>query len=268
MPEARNRGRASPRAAARRKVDGSTSPSPFPEERKWPKSKSWCCRVTTPRRDTVAAAMEVMRALKVGYRFRRVSAWRGVGARRDRQGGAGRDRPSDSTLFGSTNGRTNAIVYLRWGKQTYANLRPCRYMKGFRSPLAHPDGIDYVIVRENLEDLYLGLEGPLEAARAAASAQPHPARGTGYLGARHVRDQGDHRAQHAPDRAFRLQARAPAQEGGPSRQGHLHVEVQHAARERRPLPADRRRSRRRLSGSQVRAVYRRRLRPPDRAEFA
>ena len=82
---------------------------------------------------------------------------------------------SDSTLFGSTNGRTNAIVYLRWGKQTYANLRPCRFMPGSRSPLAHPEGIDYVIVRENLEDLYLGLEGPLEAARAAASAQPHSA---------------------------------------------------------------------------------------------
>jgi isocitrate/isopropylmalate dehydrogenase len=36
-------------------------------------------------------------------------------------------------------------------------------MSGFKSPLAKPEGIDYVIVRENLEDLYLGLEGPLEA---------------------------------------------------------------------------------------------------------
>src|ERR1700675_2808273 len=70
---------------------------------------------------------------------------------------------SDSTLFGSTSGKTTAITYLRWGKQTFANVRPARYSKGFRSPLANPDGIDYVIVRENLEDLYLGLEGPLEA---------------------------------------------------------------------------------------------------------
>src|SRR6266851_3165894 len=46
--------------------------------------------------------------------------------------------------------------------QTYANVRPCRYMKGFTSPLANPDGIDYIIVRENMEDLYLGVEGPLE----------------------------------------------------------------------------------------------------------
>jgi isocitrate/isopropylmalate dehydrogenase len=69
---------------------------------------------------------------------------------------------SDSTLFGSTSGKTTAILYLRWGKQTYANVRPCRYFKGFRSPLKNPDNIDYVIVRENLEDAYLGLEGTLE----------------------------------------------------------------------------------------------------------
>jgi isocitrate/isopropylmalate dehydrogenase len=70
---------------------------------------------------------------------------------------------SDTTLFGSTSGKTTAITYLRWGKQTFANVRPVRYSKGFASPLARPDGIDFVIVRENLEDLYLGLEGPLEA---------------------------------------------------------------------------------------------------------
>src|SRR5260370_10410001 len=70
---------------------------------------------------------------------------------------------SDTTLFGSTSGKTTAITYLRWGKQTFANVRPARYSKGFHSPLAKPDGIDFVIVRENLEDLYLGLEGPLQA---------------------------------------------------------------------------------------------------------
>ena len=112
--------------------------------------------------DTVAAAMEVMRALKVGIDFIEFppgEEW--VRGETDKAARAAIDR-SDSTLFGSTNGRTNAIVYLRWGKQTYANLRPCRFMPGSRSPLARPEGIDYVIVRENLEDLYLGLEGPLE----------------------------------------------------------------------------------------------------------
>ena len=29
---------------------------------------------------------------------------------------------SDSTLFGSTSGKTTAITYLRWGKQTFANV--------------------------------------------------------------------------------------------------------------------------------------------------
>ncbi len=60
-------------------------------------------------------------------------------------------------------GKTTSITYLRWGKQTFANGGRCRYSKGFHSPLARPEGIDFVIVRENLEDLYLGLEGPLEA---------------------------------------------------------------------------------------------------------
>ncbi len=113
--------------------------------------------------DTVAAAMEVMRALKVDIEFVEFppgEEW--IRGETDKAARAAIDN-SDSTLFGSTSGKTNAIVYLRWGKETYANVRPCRYRKGFRSPLARPDGIDYVIVRENLEDLYLGLEGPLSA---------------------------------------------------------------------------------------------------------
>ncbi len=70
---------------------------------------------------------------------------------------------SDSTLFGATSGKTQGIGYLRWGKGTYANVRPVRWQKGYRSPLAKPEGIDFVIVRENLEDLYLGVEAPLPA---------------------------------------------------------------------------------------------------------
>ncbi|MFK7914401.1 MAG: isocitrate/isopropylmalate family dehydrogenase [Pseudomonadales bacterium] len=70
---------------------------------------------------------------------------------------------ADATLFGATSGPcTKALFYLRWGKQTYANLRPTRYLTGFQSPLAAPEKIDFVIVRENLEDMYLFLEGPLE----------------------------------------------------------------------------------------------------------
>src|SRR5438552_2005901 len=71
---------------------------------------------------------------------------------------------SDATLFGATSGRSAAaIFYLRWGKRTFANVRPLRWRPGYASPLARPDGIDLVIVRENLEDLYAGVEGELSA---------------------------------------------------------------------------------------------------------
>ncbi len=69
---------------------------------------------------------------------------------------------SDSTLFGSTNGTTGGLNHLRWGKKTFANVRPARWRPGFRSPLKNPEGIDFVIVRENLEDLYMGVEGDLQ----------------------------------------------------------------------------------------------------------
>jgi isocitrate/isopropylmalate dehydrogenase len=70
---------------------------------------------------------------------------------------------SDTTLFGSTNGTTGGLNHLRWGKRTFANVRPARWRPGFRSPLKNPDGIDFAIVRENLEDLYMGVEGDLNA---------------------------------------------------------------------------------------------------------
>ena len=112
--------------------------------------------------ETVAAAMEVLRALgpDIEYvEFPPGEQW--VRGKTSIDARAAIDA-SDSTLFGSTSGKTSAIIYLRWGKDTYANVRPARYMPGARSPLKHPEGIDFVIVRENLEDLYLGLEGPLE----------------------------------------------------------------------------------------------------------
>ncbi len=68
---------------------------------------------------------------------------------------------ADTVLFGATSGKTAGIGYLRWGKQTFANVRPIKWRPGYRSPLAHPQGIDYVIVRENIEDLYVGIEGDL-----------------------------------------------------------------------------------------------------------
>jgi isocitrate/isopropylmalate dehydrogenase len=71
---------------------------------------------------------------------------------------------ADTTFFGSTSSSSGAaLFYLRWGKETYANVRPCRYLPGALSPLINPDDIDFVIVRENLEDLYVRAEGDLAA---------------------------------------------------------------------------------------------------------
>lgn len=73
----------------------------------------------------------------------------------------------DTVLFGATSGKTGGVAYLRWGKATFANVRPVRWRPGAPSPLRDPVGIDYVIVRENIEDLYLGLEGTLDELRAS-----------------------------------------------------------------------------------------------------
>ena len=42
---------------------------------------------------------------------------------------------ADTTFFGSTSGKSGAaLMYLRWGKETFANVRPCRYLPGCASP--------------------------------------------------------------------------------------------------------------------------------------
>ncbi len=90
---------------------------------------------------------------------------------------------SDAALFGATSGPSvRALFYLRWGRKTYANVRPVRWLPGAISPLANPEGIDFVIVRENMEDMYVGIEGDLATlsseftwratGRAAAEAAP------------------------------------------------------------------------------------------------
>lgn len=81
---------------------------------------------------------------------------------------------ADSTFFGSTSGNsTAALFYLRWGKQTYANVRPAEWLPGFRSPLKTPEDVNFVIVRENLEDLYLGLEGDIADIAGLNLYSPH-----------------------------------------------------------------------------------------------
>lgn len=68
---------------------------------------------------------------------------------------------ADCSLMGSTRNLGGVHGYLRWGKWCYANVRPTRYVDGLRSPLKKPEGIDFIILRENLEGLYPGYEGDI-----------------------------------------------------------------------------------------------------------
>ena len=68
---------------------------------------------------------------------------------------------ADCAIFGSTRTLGGVHGYLRWGKKCFANIRPTRYVSGLISPLKDPEGIDFVIVRENLEGLYPGWEGDI-----------------------------------------------------------------------------------------------------------
>jgi isocitrate dehydrogenase len=54
-------------------------------------------------------------------------------------------------------GEKSANVTLRKLFETYANIRPVREMPGVKTPFSGR-GIDLVIVRENVEDLYAGIE--------------------------------------------------------------------------------------------------------------
>jgi isocitrate dehydrogenase len=49
-------------------------------------------------------------------------------------------------------------VALRQHFDLYACIRPVRYMKGTPSPLKNPEKVDFVIFRENTEDVYAGIE--------------------------------------------------------------------------------------------------------------
>lgn len=79
---------------------------------------------------------------------------------------------SDTALFGSSDGTTPGAQYLRWGKLTFANVRPIRWRPGFHSPLQDPSDIDYVIVRENLEDMYVGVMGEAKKLLDAGLTDP------------------------------------------------------------------------------------------------
>jgi isocitrate dehydrogenase len=65
-------------------------------------------------------------------------------------------------------------VALRQELDLYACIRPVRYFEGVGAPLKAPEKLDVVIFRENIEDLYAGIEfkaGTLEAEKLRAFIQ-------------------------------------------------------------------------------------------------
>jgi isocitrate/isopropylmalate dehydrogenase len=69
---------------------------------------------------------------------------------------------ADAILFGAIEKHAREVLrYLRWGLETYANLRPARSLPGIASPLARARDIDLLIVRENLEGEYPAREGEM-----------------------------------------------------------------------------------------------------------
>ncbi|WP_456329419.1 isocitrate dehydrogenase (NADP(+)) [Archaeoglobus sp.] len=51
-------------------------------------------------------------------------------------------------------------VTIRQVLDLYANVRPVYYLKGVPSPIKHPEKVNFVIFRENTEDVYAGIEWP------------------------------------------------------------------------------------------------------------
>ena len=74
---------------------------------------------------------------------------------------------SDATLFGAVTtvpGQKSAIITLRKELDLYANLRPVKSYSGVKSLF---NNLDIVIVRENTEGLYAGLEEEIEGGATA-----------------------------------------------------------------------------------------------------
>lgn len=60
--------------------------------------------------------------------------------------------PDTTTLWG-------LLIPIRRCFDQYVNLRPVRHIAGMPSPLSHPEGIDIVVVRENVEGEYSDIGG-------------------------------------------------------------------------------------------------------------
>ncbi len=65
------------------------------------------------------------------------------------------------------------LLTARFYFDQYINLRPVKLLKGVDTPLKNkgPEDIDFVVVRENTEDLYIGVGGRASAGRSHGTAE-------------------------------------------------------------------------------------------------
>ena len=122
-------------------------------------------------------------------------------------------------------GEKSANVTLRKLFETYANVRPVRELPGVKTPYSGR-GIDLVMVRENVEDLYAGIEymqtpGVAEALKLISSEGMREDRALRIRvrterapHAGHLRDEGEHHE------ALRGNAEARVRAGGSRVRGH------------------------------------------------
>jgi homoisocitrate dehydrogenase len=113
--------------------------------------------------EVVAQAERVLRALPIAFNFTYgeigYAAYQKLGTPLPDET-LEKVRANDATLFGAVTTPPNipnyfsAIIRLRQTFELYANLRPCH---SFEHPSSRP-GIDLLVVRENTEDLYSGVE--------------------------------------------------------------------------------------------------------------
>ncbi len=122
------------------------------------------------------------------------------------------------TLFGASGGPSRPVLwYLRWGKDTFVNVRPVSWHPGYRSPMQHPERIDYVIVRENLEGMYPPREGDIaELATLTSSSTWWQTPPVDKVGAYAVRISTDEQMQRVATFACEMALRRKS-EGYPGR---------------------------------------------------
>ncbi len=78
---------------------------------------------------------------------------------------------ADCTFYGSNSNKNyarTALAYLRWELDCGLHLRPIKYIQGAKSVLKNPEGIDWVIIREGREGLYVRMQGELTDLKSIA----------------------------------------------------------------------------------------------------